>query len=266
MGDMKADVDDTPRSGGGRKKDARPGVDPARRPARAPTAKTAKAKSSEGRSKDLLVRQSLSRQLCALITDGTYRPGDHLTERELCERLKASRPSIRETLRQLEAEGLVDIYPNRGAVVRKLSTDAFLQLWEVRQSLETLAAERFARLGRPEQVERLGTAIRRMDVALRSRDQKKIKLAKVELFEAFVAGANSELLSAYVRQLNVRLSFLWSSSLLVEGRPAESIIEWQALFEAIKAGNPDAARAAIVLYNEHARAIAVHALKVWEAK
>lgn len=260
---MKADAKETPRPAG-RKKDARPGLDLVRKPVRAPVGKTAKGKASEGRSKDRLVRENLSRQLCSLITDGTYRPGDHLTERELCDRLKASRPSIRETLRQLEAEGLVDIYPNRGAVVRKLSMDAFLQLWEVRQALETLAAERFARVGRPEQIVRFGTAIARMDAALRSRDQKKIKTAKSEMFEAFVAGANSDLLSAYVRQLNVRLSFLWSSSLLVEGRPAESIIEWSALHDAIKAGSPDAARAAVVLYNEHAKAIALHAMKVLE--
>lgn len=258
---MKADVEDTQRPAG-RKKAARPASGAVRKGARMPAAKNAKA--TDGRAKDRLVRENLSRQLCALITDGTYRPGDHMIERELCERLKASRPSIRETLRQLEAEGLVDIYPNRGAVVRKLSRDTFLQLWEVRQSLETLAAERFARMGRPDQIERLGVAIERMDAALRARDQKKIKTAKSEQFEAFLAGANSELLSDYVRQINVRLSFLWSSSLLVEGRPAESISEWLALHDAIKAGNPDAARAAIVLYNEHAKAIALHALKVFE--
>ena len=212
------------------------------------------------------MRESLSRQLCALITDGTYKPGDRITERELCERLKASRPSIRETLRQLEAEGLLDIYPNRGAVVRKLSTDTVLNLWEVRLALETVAAERFARHGRPEQIERFDSAIRHMDAALRSRDRKKIKTAKSEMFEAFAAGAHNDLLAAYIRQINVRLSFLWSSSLMVEGRPAESIDEMLALLAAIRNHNPDAARAAVVLYNEHAKAIANYAMKVLEGQ
>src|SRR3974390_2861435 len=164
---MKAEIGQSARSVG-RGKRARSGNGAVRKGARASAHKNGKGRSQDRRIKDRLLREDLSRQLCALITDGTYRPGDHMTERELCDRLKASRPSIRETLRQLEAEGLVDIYPNRGAVVRKLSRDTFLQLWEVRQALEMLAAERFARSGQPEQIERFSAAIRRMDEALRS--------------------------------------------------------------------------------------------------
>lgn len=249
---MAHDVADALGGTRGTKKAERPG-----RPPRAPD-----TKERSGRSKDYLVRESLSQKLCALITNGTFKPGDHVTERELCERLKASRPSIRETLRQLEAEGLLDIYPNRGAVVRVLSVETFLELWEVRQALETLAAERFARHSRPEQIQRLDEAINRMDAALRAKDRKRIKTAKGEMFEAFTAGANNEMLAAYIRQINVRLSFLWSSSLMVGGRPAESIAELRTLLEAIKNGNADAARAAVVLYNEHAKATALFALKV----
>src|SRR6476619_4360777 len=170
---MKADVAETRRSTPGRKQNAQPGNRVMRK---ANGRSTRQNKSQDGRSKDRLIREHLLRQLCALMTDGTYKPGDRITERELCERLNASRPSIRETLRQLEAEGLLDIYPNRGAVVRKLSTDTVLNLWEVRQALEAVAAERFARHGSPAQVERFDDAIRQMDAALRARDRKKIKL------------------------------------------------------------------------------------------
>jgi GntR family transcriptional regulator, trigonelline degradation regulator len=260
---MKADVREIGQPARGRKKTARGGDRADRKVARRSTPKN---KNQDGRAKDHLVREDVSRQLCALITDGTYKPGDHLTERELCERLKASRPSIRETLRQLAAEGLLDIYPNRGAVVRKLSMDTVLQLWEVRLALETVAAERFARHGLPAQIERFDEAIRRMDAALRSRDRKKIKTAKSEMFEAFAAGGNNEALVAYIRQINVRLSFLWSSSLMVEGRPAESIDELKALLTAIRNRNPDAARAAVILHNEHAKAIAMYALRLLEGQ
>jgi GntR family transcriptional regulator, trigonelline degradation regulator len=261
---MKVDSREIPRGNAGRSKNIRAGAGPVRKSARESAHKSGKGSARDRRPSSHLIREILSRELCALITDGTFKPGDHMTERELCDRLKVSRPSIRETLRQLEAEGLVDIYPNRGAVVRELTRDTFVQLWEVRQALETLAAERFARSGRPEQIERFDDAIRRMDAALRSKDRKKIKIAKSEMFEAFVAGANSELLSDYVRQINVRLSFLWSSSLLVEGRGDESISELLALRSAVRAGNPDAARAAVLLYNEHSKAMAMHALRVLE--
>src|SRR5258708_33755278 len=170
---MKADVAETRRPPSVRKKDAQVGDRAARKVTRRLTRQN---KSQDGRSKDRLMREDLSRQLCALITDGTYKPGDRITERELCERLSASRPSIRETLRQLEAEGLLDIYPNRGAVVRKLSTDTLLNLWEGRQALEAVAAQRFAPHGLPAPVERLDEAIRPVDAALRAPDRKESKV------------------------------------------------------------------------------------------
>jgi DNA-binding GntR family transcriptional regulator len=219
-------------------------------------------KRQERMAKDKLVRGELVRRLCSLITDGTYKPGDRMTERELCAQLSVSRPSVRETLRQLEAEGLVDIFPNRGAVVRKLDLADVLQLWETRLALEMLAAERFAREGSAAAIGRFEAAIDQMDAALRSRVRKRIKIAKLELFEAFAAGAGNVPLARYMRQINVRLSFLWSSSLLVEGRPAESIDEMRALLAAFRNRNPEAARAAVVLHNEHAKAIAIYALKL----
>src|ERR1700744_3337801 len=54
------------------------------------------------------VRAQLAQKLRRLITDGIYKAGDRMTERELCERRGVSRPSVRQSLRQLQAEGLID--------------------------------------------------------------------------------------------------------------------------------------------------------------
>ena len=210
------------------------------------------------------VRVQLAHKLRRLVTDGTYKPGDRMTERALCERLQVSRPSVREALRQLEAEGLVDILPNRGPVVRMVGISDVLELWEVRTALETLIARRFALHGTPRQVADLEKAIRDFEVALRSQDVGFIKSTKAILFEAFGAGANSEILTEYFRQVTARLSFLWSSSLMFPGRPAESISELFALLAAIKNRNPAASEAAILLHIEHSKAIAVYGLRVYE--
>ncbi|MFM9970902.1 MAG: GntR family transcriptional regulator [Burkholderiales bacterium] len=210
------------------------------------------------------VRAQLAQRLRSFITDGTYRPGDRMTERELCERLRVSRPSVREALRQLEAEGLIDILPNRGPVVREISAADVLELWEVRVALETLIARRFAVHGTEKQIDALEQAIHDFDAALRSQDVGVIKTTKTEFFEAFAAGANNSMLAAYFRQVNVRLSFLWSSSLMFPGRPAESIGEFISLLGAIRSRSADASQAAIVLHNEHARAIAMYGQRVFE--
>ena len=210
------------------------------------------------------VRAQLAHRLRILITDGTYRPGDRMTERELCERLDVSRPSLREALRQLEAEGLVDILPNRGPVVHLVTLEDVLQLWEVRLALEVLIARRFALHGTAAQVETLEESIRAFESALRTKNVGLIKSCKNELFEAFAAGANSAILAGYFRQVSARLSFLWSSSLMIPGRPAESISELVTLLAAIRNRNPASAEAAIVLHNEHAKAIAMYGLRAFE--
>lgn len=210
------------------------------------------------------VRAQLARRLRDLITEGTYRPGDRLIERELCERLKVSRPSLRETLRQLEAEGLIDIIPNRGPMVRAIDAAEVLELWEVRVALEILIARRFAVHASEAEIDDLEAHVRALEAALNSGDRVRIKAAKNAFFEAFAAGAHNAAAARYFAQLTVRLAFLWTTSLVIPGRPAESIGEQMALVAAIRSRNPDAAQAAVVLYNEHAKAIAMYGLRMYE--
>lgn len=73
------------------------------------------------------------------ILDGALEPGAQLRQDELAERYGTSRIPVREALRQLEAEGLVTIHPNRGAVVSTLSLDDVLEMLEIRIALECRA-------------------------------------------------------------------------------------------------------------------------------
>jgi DNA-binding GntR family transcriptional regulator len=79
-------------------------------------------------------------QLIDLLVSGELRPGDIITERRMAERLKASRTPIREALGRLEAEGLVYKQPSRGVTVSPFSTEAFVDILNVRQLLEAEAA------------------------------------------------------------------------------------------------------------------------------
>jgi DNA-binding GntR family transcriptional regulator len=79
-------------------------------------------------------------QLMDLLIRGELRPGDVITERRMAERLNASRTPIREALGRLEAEGLVYKQPNRGVTVKPFSTEAFIDILNVRKLLEAEAA------------------------------------------------------------------------------------------------------------------------------
>jgi DNA-binding GntR family transcriptional regulator len=79
-------------------------------------------------------------QLTDLLIRGELRPGDVITERRMAEQLNASRTPIREALGRLEAEGLVFKQPNRGVTVSPFSTEAFVDILNIRQLLEAEAA------------------------------------------------------------------------------------------------------------------------------
>ena len=87
---------------------------------------------------------SVADYLSAAILNGRFVPGQRLVEAELTTNLGVSRGPVREAFRRLSAEGLIEIVPNRGAVVRRLSMIEALELFEIRMELEALAARKAA--------------------------------------------------------------------------------------------------------------------------
>lgn len=213
-----------------------------------------------------LLRLQLVARLRDAVTEGKYLPGDKLTERELCARFRVSRPSMREALRQLEAEGLIHILPHRGPVVRSVDRAQYDELHELRVSLEVLAAKRFALHGSPAEMDRLGERIEAFDLALGSRNVARIRQAKHALYEAFLAGAHNDSLASFIANVNARLGFLWSSSLHHPGRREESVGEYRRLLHAIRERDPEAAQAAVVLHNQRVRTIGLMALERFTAR
>ena len=90
-------------------------------------------------------RQGLSAvvtmRLRDMIVEGTLKPGMRLNERVLCEQLSISRTPLREAFKTLAVEGLIDLTPNRGAVVAQMSAAEIEQTFEVMGALEALSGE-----------------------------------------------------------------------------------------------------------------------------
>lgn len=89
------------------------------------------------------------------IVEGRVAPGERLKEEELARELGISRTPVREALLILQAEGLVDAAPNRGATVRAHTADDLEELYELRALLEGYAARRAARRIDDDQIRRL---------------------------------------------------------------------------------------------------------------
>lgn len=93
---------------------------------------------SAGRSGETVER--IAAELKSRILEGRLVPGQRLISRDLVEQLGISRGSLREAFRRLEADGLVDVVPNRGAVVRTLSAAQVAHVYQIREALEGYAA------------------------------------------------------------------------------------------------------------------------------
>ena len=89
------------------------------------------------------LRQQVLEGLRSAIVSGELPPGKRLTERELIEIMDVSRTVIREALRQLEAERLIEVIPNKGPVVRGLTPEEAEDLYRIRAVLYGLAARIF---------------------------------------------------------------------------------------------------------------------------
>jgi DNA-binding GntR family transcriptional regulator len=94
-------------------------------------------------------------RLRALILTGEYGPDERLIEEQLAERLGVSRTPVRQALTMLEAEGLVEITPNRGATVCSFSIEDVWDIYDLRAVLEGHAARRAAGRIERRELERL---------------------------------------------------------------------------------------------------------------
>jgi DNA-binding GntR family transcriptional regulator len=117
-----------------------------------------------------VLRQEVLGALRAAILNGEIAPGTRLLETDVAERMGVSRAPVREALRQLEQEGLVESFAHRGAVVTGLPEDEVDAIYELRAVIEGNAIERLCLQGTPEQHAALDALVAEMQGALARKD------------------------------------------------------------------------------------------------
>lgn len=186
--------------------------------------------------------QNVADYLGAAIRNGRFAPGQRLVEAELTSELGVSRGPVREAFRRLSAEGLIEIVPNRGALVRRLSIAEAAELFEIRTELEALAARRAA-VGIGDPQVRLGFEAAVAPIwDSRPRHSTSDYLAENHAFHtAIVAAAgNRELIKLNLRmQLSLIMAQIASS--LTSEAIAASLQEHRLIASAILDGDPAAA-------------------------
>lgn len=190
------------------------------------------------------------------IIDGTLEPGSRVREREVADELGVSRIPIREAFPRLEAEGFLRTLPRRGAVVAPMEREDIVELFDVRASLEVLAARLAAQRcaegisGVP-----LETALDAAERAVAEGDGWQIAIATSEFHDVILEIAANSLLQGLMRPVQGRVLRLFHISSDTDDHDMHR--EHRELCEAIVRGQVARAEALALAHVENSRAAAL---------
>jgi DNA-binding GntR family transcriptional regulator len=187
------------------------------------------------------------------ISAGAFQPGDRLVETELALRLGVSRPLLREAMRRLAAERLVEILPNRGPRIPVLSWQDAEAIYDVRRLLEGEAAASCAARATSDDTARLADALAAFADAVARSDADARIAATSRFYGVMLEACGNPILEELLAGLLARINFLRSRSMSLEGRSRQSLAEMTAIHDGIARHDPDTARAAAERHVNNAR-------------
>jgi len=206
------------------------------------------------------------RELCldkvrnAIIT-GYFPSGKRLVERTLCEELGVSRSVVREVIRYLEAEGLVEILPNKGPIVSLLNWDIASQIYEIRLLLEQSAVVDCTKNLDEKTAEKLKLLLEDLKAAFAADDIKLIIATSTRLYETIFTTANHHIAWEVVQRLNGRISRLRAMTMKSTKREISGYQRIKNMCEAIYLHkDPEKAKQAVAEHIAEAAAVAKNIL------
>ncbi|WP_397452320.1 GntR family transcriptional regulator [Pseudomonas sp. NA-150] len=188
------------------------------------------------------------------IISGRFKPGDRLVEQTLYTALDVSRTSLREALRQLEAEGLVEQVPHRGAYVASVSAEDAVQIYDVRGALEVLAVRNFVRHASDRNIVELAAVFDEFVAQSHAAGLVGTVLLDIKqrFYRVLLDIQENRVVGGMLEQLNNRVSLLRALSLSREGRMVHTLAELTEIVRLIQLRDEAGACAAALLHVENA--------------
>jgi DNA-binding GntR family transcriptional regulator len=189
------------------------------------------------------LHQQVTQRLRQMLVESRIAPGAKLNERELAEVLQVSRTPLREAIKMLAAEGLVELVPNRGAIAVALSEADVLHTFEVMAGLEGLSGELAAqRITASELAEIRAMQFEMMGAYTRS-DLSNYYRINAMIHSAINAAAKNPVLTSTYNQVNARLQALRFRSNQNGEKWKRAVKEHEQMVEALSARDGAALRA-----------------------
>ena len=188
------------------------------------------------------LHEQVTQRLRQMLVEGRIAPGAKLNERELAELLQVSRTPLREAIKMLAAEGLVELLPNRGAVAVSLSEADVLNTFEVMAGLEAQSGELAAQRITEQEFAEIQAMHFEMMAAYTRRDLSAYYSLNARIHEAINAATKNPVLVATYHQVNARLQALRFRSNQDGEKWKRAVKEHEKMIEALAARDPVAMR------------------------
>jgi DNA-binding GntR family transcriptional regulator len=181
-----------------------------------------------------MLHEEVVGRIRAILLDGEIPPGARIPERDLCERLQISRTPLREALKVLAAEGLVQLLPNRGSRAAKLTDKDMRDLFEVCQGLEALAGELACERISDAEIAGIAAAHAAMVQHYRGGDPIQYYRCNRAIHEAIVAAAGNPVLAALYASVTARIRRARYVTPMTTPRWALAVQEHEAILNALQ--------------------------------
>lgn len=192
------------------------------------------------------LHDQVAARLRTMLVEGLIQPGAKLNERELCERLGVSRTPLREAIKLLAAEGLVDLLPNRGAIAVKLTEADVLNTFEVLAMLEGMSGELAAQRITDAELTEIRALQYEMMACFARRDLSGYYRINARIHSAINNAARNPVLSNAYRAINARVQSLRFRTNQNETKWQLAVQEHEQMVEALAAHDAAAMKALLV--------------------
>lgn len=195
------------------------------------------------------------------IINGDYSRGDSLTEMSLCKKMGVSRTPVRSALHRLSEEGLIEVVPNRGAVVIGVTEEDLTDAYKIRMRLEGLASSMAGERMTDADKKKLKETVDLSEFYLSKGDTDKLKELDTEFHKIIYKATGNRTLCKILSEIHRNIRSYRKLSLCVPGRLECSIKEHREICNAIERGDSDEADRLTSLHLEQAMKNTLTAIK-----
>lgn len=188
------------------------------------------------------------------ILNGKYATGDKIVEAKLAEELGVSRTPVREALKQLELDGLVESLPNRGVIVKGITDQDIEDIYSIRLAIEAIAARWSIERIEPDEVDQLKEIYDLMEFYASKGDVDKSFELNTRFHETLFKATKSRYLEHVLKDFQLFIKSTRNESLKSDGRLDTALAEHKVILNAYLNKDTDAAVKAITTHITNSRA------------